>query len=91
MFFDFLRNGVEGYAGGPDDESRGEFMFSDVAGPVFCAVPDSIFGDFGDAGIGDDVDFVVLEFTFCVVADFLVVGVEDVRLTLYDMNGDLFS
>lgn len=91
LIFDFRGDGVEGYAGGPDDETGGKFVFDSSAGAVFGGVPDAVFGDFGDAGVGDDVDFVVAEFTFCVVADFLVVCVEDVGLRLDNVHGDLVS
>jgi len=87
-----LGEGIEGYACGPEDESSWEVVgayFSGVG--VFLLVVYFVFFDFGDAGVCDDVDVVVSEFTFCIIGDFLVVGVEDVRLTLYDMNGDLFS
>ena len=90
LIFDFLGDGIESYAGGPDDETGGEFVFCDCSGGVFGGVVDSVFGDFADAGVGDDIDFVVAEFTFCVVTYLLVICVENVRLRLDDMDGDLF-
>jgi hypothetical protein len=92
LFLDALGKRVECDACGPEDEACGESMlcyFSCVG--VFGLVVYFIFFDFGDAGICDDVDFVVGEFTFCVVGDFLVVGVEDMRLTLNNVDGNLFS
>src|SRR5271170_1595161 len=91
LIFDFLSDGVESYASGPDDETGGEFVFCDCAGGIFGGVPDSVFGDFGDTGIGYDIDFVVSEFTFCVVTYLLVVSIENVRLRLDDMHGNLVS
>jgi hypothetical protein len=86
LIFDFLGDGAESYACGPDDETGGEFVFCDCADGVFGGVPDSVFSYFGDAGVGYDVNFIVVEFTFCVVTDLLVVGVENVRLGLDDMD-----
>jgi len=92
LFLDVLGEGIEAYACGPEDESCWESVsgyFSGVG--VSCFVVYFISFNFGDAGVCDDVDIIVFEFTFCVVGDFLVVRVEDVRLTLHDMNGDFFS
>ena len=85
LVFDFLGDRVESNACGPHDDAGREFVFDDVSGGVFGCVPDSVFGNFGDAGVGYDVDFVVPEFAFCVVAYFLVISIEDVRLRLDDV------
>ena len=91
LIFDFLGDGVESYAGRPDDETGGEYVFCDRSGGIFGGVPDSVFFDFADAGVGDDIDFVVAEFAFCVVTYLLVIRVENVTLRLDDMDGDLVS
>jgi len=64
-------------------------VFEDGAVGGSGGVVDSVFGDFGDAGVGYYVDAVVCEFLFGEFGDFFVVGVEDVGIGLYDVHGDL--
>lgn len=76
----------------PENETCGESVSGYFAGvEIFFLIVNLIFFDFGDSGVGNDIDVIVGEFTFCVVGDFLVVRIEDVGLTLHDMNRDLFS
>ena len=60
-------------------------MFSDLSICISCAVSDFILFDFGNAGVRDDVYFVVLELLLGVFADFFVICVENMGLRLDDM------
>ena len=50
-------------------------MFGDLAIGVSECVVNCVFFDFGDAGVSDDVDFVIGEFFLGVFADFFIVCV----------------